>query len=89
MVEQHLVIHYPAPGYIFVAKNNTVLAERLERGFRLALQDGSFDQFFVSHPDIANVLALGNLQERLIFQVTNPLLSPETPLDQKDLWYQP
>jgi hypothetical protein len=89
MVEEHLALQYPAPGYIFVAKDNTKLADRLERGFRLALEDGSFDQFFFGHPDIAKVLASTNLKERLIFRLTNPLLSPETPLDQEELWYKP
>jgi len=89
MVEEHLVLQYPAPGYIFVARDNTKLADRLERGFRLVLEDGSFDQFFFSHPDIAKVLASAHLKGRLIFRLTNPLLSPETPLDQEELWYKP
>lgn len=89
MVEQHLVIHYPAPGYIFVSRSNIELAKRLERGFRLAIEDGSFDSFFYSHPDIVKVLDSSNLDKRLIFQIDNKLLTPLTPLDEEDLWYSP
>lgn len=89
VVEKELCIHYPAPGYIFTARENRKLAERIERGFRAALKDGSFDQLFYNHPVIANVLKLAKLKERRIFRIKNPLLSPETPLDQKELWYSP
>jgi hypothetical protein len=89
VVEEKLVIHYPAPGYIFTAKENRKLAERLERGFRAALKDGSFDKLFYNHPTIATVLKLAKLKERRIFRLKNPLLTPESPLDQKELWYTP
>lgn len=89
IVDEHLALHYPAPGYIFVAKDNLKLADRLERGFRLALEDGSFDQFFYNHPVIAEVLELAHLEKRLMFRLANPLLSPETPLDQEGFWYTP
>ncbi len=89
VVEKHLAIHYPAPGYIFTAKQNKKLADRIKRGFRIALQDGSFDQLFYNHPNITKVLKLAKLKERRIFRIENPLLSPKTPLKQKNLWYSP
>jgi len=89
IVEKKLVIHYPAPGYIFTAKENQKLADRIERGFRAAIKDGSFNKLFFNHPTIAKVLELAKLKERRIFRLKNPLLSPETLLDQKELWYNP
>ncbi|GAK60120.1 hypothetical protein U27_00011 [Candidatus Vecturithrix granuli] len=89
VVETDLVIHYPAPGYIFTNKDNLKLADRLERGFRMAIDDGSFDRFFYNHPEIKNVLERANLKNRRIFELTNPLLPEETPLDDKRLWYTP
>jgi hypothetical protein len=89
VVEKELVIHYPAPGYIFTGKQNRKLADRLERGFRIALKDGSFDTLFYNHPTIKKVLKLANLKERRLFRLNNPLLSAATPLDQKELWYSP
>lgn len=88
-VETDLVIHYPAAGYIFTAKRNKKLADRLERGFRMALEDGSFDLLFYNHPDIKKVLERANLKNRRLFELTNPLLSEETPLSDRKLWYTP
>ena len=89
IVEPRLCVHYPTAGYIFVSKDNEKLADRLTRGFGKALKDGSFDRLFNNHPDIANVLAVARLKDRLIFDIENPLLTKETPLDNKELWYQP
>ncbi len=89
MVEPTLLLQYYAPAYIFVAKDNTALAERLMRGFEMAIADGSFEQFFQSHWYIHDTLELANMPIRTLFRLENPLLTPETPLDRPELWYQP
>ena len=89
MVEPTLLLQYYAPAYIFVAKDNTALAERLTRGFEMAIADGSFEQFFQSHWYIYDTLERANMPTRKLFRLENPLLTPETPLDRPDLWYQP
>ncbi len=89
VVETDLVIHYPTPGYIFTSKANLKLADRLERGFRMALEDGSFDRLFYNHPDMKEALGRADLKKRRIFELQNPLLPEETPLDDKRLWYTP
>jgi hypothetical protein len=89
VVETDLVIHYPTPGYIFTSKDNLKLADRLERGFRVALEDGSFDRLFYNHPDMKEALDRADLKNRRIFELKNPLLPEETPLDDKRLWYTP
>lgn len=89
VVETDLVIHYPNPGYIFTSKDNLKLADRLERGFRMALEDGSFDQLFYNHPMIKQALERANLKNRRMFELTNPLLPEQTPLNDKRLWYTP
>ena len=50
IIEDSLMFHYPAPIYFFVNKNNTRLAERIERGLQIAIEDGSFEQLFFSTP---------------------------------------
>ncbi len=89
IVDNHLALHYYAPCYFFVAKDNIPLADRLERGFRQAIQDGSFNQFFYNHRRIKNVFKLAKIKNRLIFRLKNPLLTPETPVDKKEFWYSP
>jgi hypothetical protein len=88
-VETDLALHYPAPGYIFINKDNLKLIDRLERGFKLALEDGSFDTLFYNHPDMKTVLEKANLKKRRIFELKNPLLPEKTPLNDKRLWYTP
>jgi hypothetical protein len=89
VVEKDLLLYYPTPGYIFTSKSNTKLADRLERGFRMALKDGSFDRLFYNHPDIKEALDKANLKSRRIFELTNPLLTDETPLNDKAMWLTP
>ncbi len=89
VVEPSLLIQYHAPAYFFVSTQNTKLAERLERGLEMAIQDGSFDRLFNSHWYIQDTLKSANIQERTMFRLKNPLLTPETPLDRPELWYQP
>lgn len=87
-VEKSLMLYYPAPGYIFVDKNNTRLANRFTEGFETLLASGEFDQFFNQHPQIVEMKKQANLEKRLIFKLTNPLLPSMTPLEDERLWFK-
>lgn len=89
VAEKDLLIYYPAPGYIFTSKENLKLADRLERGLRIAIQDGSFDKVFYSNIYMKEALELGNMKNRRLFKLEVDPLSPETPLNDKSLWYAP
>ncbi|WP_037028241.1 substrate-binding periplasmic protein [Psychromonas aquimarina] len=89
IVEETLLIQYPAPQYFFVNKDNTQLALRLERGLRLAITDGSFDRLFYHHPANREIFESAKIEQRKIFRFKNPLLPAETPLQEKVLWYSP
>jgi hypothetical protein len=89
MVESTLMVQYFAPAYIFVAKTNTRLAKRLSKGFEMAIKDGSFHRFFENHWYIKETLKRAGLKNRKLFRLKNPLLTPETPLARKELWYSP
>jgi hypothetical protein len=81
------VLYYPAALYFFVNKNNTVLAQHLEQGLRLAIADGSMKQLFLQHFGAA--LQQAALPERTVLRLDNPLLTPETPLSELELWFDP
>ena len=49
-IEEHLMLHYPSPKYFFVHKDKKILADRIERGLKIAIADGSFDALFNSIP---------------------------------------
>ena len=87
VLEPSLVVHYPAAMYFFVNRSNPTMARLIETGLRRALEDGSFDNIFVSHHREA--LLKVNVGERKVFHLENPLLPKETPLDDKALWFNP
>lgn len=89
VVERTLLLQYTSPYYYFVRKDNHQLADRIERGLRLAVKDGSYDHLFYNHPETKNIFESAHIEERRIFSLRNPFLSQETPLSDKELWYHP
>ncbi len=87
VVEKTLMLKYRAPIYFFVNRNDIKLADRLERGLRIAIKDGSFDKYFYSSPVNHSVFASGKMKGRKIFELKNPLLSSKTPLEDETLWF--
>lgn len=47
-IEKNLLIHYPQPIYFFLKRDNSALAERIEKGLKLAQADGSLNALFRS-----------------------------------------
>lgn len=88
-VEKHLMLVYRMPFYLFVSKNNKTLAKDLEAGLNAAIADGSFDQVFFSDPAVQDVMAKADMKNRRAIYLDNPTLSKETPLDRKELWFDP
>ncbi|MBU1618952.1 MAG: transporter substrate-binding domain-containing protein [Gammaproteobacteria bacterium] len=81
------VLHYPAVLYFFVNKNNDKLAEAIEQGLRIAMADGSMKQLFMQH--FYGALQQADLKSRSVLRLNNPLLTPETPLTDHSLWFDP
>jgi len=88
-VEKHLMLVYRMPFYLFVSKDNKTLAKDLEAGLNAAIADGSFDQVFFSDPAVQDVMAKADMKNRRAIYLDNPTLSKETPLDRKELWFDP
>lgn len=86
-IEPNLLLYYPWPYYLFVKKDNVALAERLETGLLRMIEDGSFDAIFWRFHREA--IERARLQERRVIELTNPLLPPDTPLNDRRLWYKP
>ena len=88
IVEKNIALKYFAPMYFFVSKSNIRLKSRINKGLKKLIQSGRFEQFFINHELIAGVLEKSNLQERKIFELSNPLISTSTQklLDDKRLW---
>ena len=87
VVEPTLVLHYPSALYFFVHPDNDDLARSLERGLRLAFEDGSLDRLFEQAYG-ADLAAL-RLEQRRRLVLANPQLPRDTPLGETRWWYDP
>lgn len=87
VVDDSLALHYPSAVYFFVNRQDVALAAHIERGLELAIADGSFERLFQAfHGEYIERAQLG---KRRIVRLRNPLLPPQTPLQRKELWFQP
>lgn len=84
VVEDKVLLHYPAAIYFFVNKKDAALASAIEAGLHKAMADGSFDTLFYER--FGDVIKRANLRGRVAIALTNPLLPAATPLGRKALW---
>ena len=87
VVESHLALHYPAAMYFFIKRSDATFAADLRRGLDMALADGSMQVLFERH--YGSAIRRAGLGRRTVIELKNPLLSPETPLDDRRLWFRP
>ena len=88
-VEKNILIRYTAPNYFFVSKNNHKLAKRLKNTFDFMIKSGEFSKLFFADKEVQNALIKANIKNRKIFDIQNPHLSDATPINQKELWFDP
>jgi len=84
-VETHLALHYPYDSYFMVNRRNTRLANDIRAGLEQAISDGSFDKVFQAY--FGERLRKARLESRTVIELRNPLLTPGTPSDRPELWY--
>lgn len=87
MVQSSLGIQYPAAMYFFVNRKNRPLAHLIETGFEKAIKNGKFDELFNS--TYKHVLEQTTPENIKFYQLKNTFLPAETPLDRKELWFDP
>lgn len=86
MVAPDLLLEYPNPMYFFVQKNNTELAKRLEDGWKIIINNGTFDQLFYQHPRVKKAMTHMTPLPRYIAHLKTPELPDETPLKDPRYW---
>jgi ABC-type amino acid transport substrate-binding protein len=88
-IEDNLLFYYPMPMYFWFSKTDEGrrLASRAEKGMRMMIEDGTYDRIFAEYQDYK--IEKLKLKERKIFRIDNPFLSPETPFQDKRLWFTP
>jgi hypothetical protein len=88
-VEKKLMIAYKMPFYFFVSKENVKLANDIETGLNRAIENGSFDKYFMNAPSIKDVIEKADMKNRRVFYLDNPTLTKETQLNRSELWFDP
>ncbi len=86
-VEQHILLVYPFAGFFFTNKENSELAQALEKGFQESYADGSFLEFFYNYPVVDNVIKQAHLDNRVRIDIPNPLMTAETLAIPDEYWH--
>jgi len=87
VIEPHVLLRYPSAQYLFVSPAWPRLAADLEKGLEALVADGTVRRMF--HETFGNLAARYDMRRRVTLVLNNPLLSPQTPLQRKELWWSP
>jgi ABC-type amino acid transport substrate-binding protein len=89
VIEDSIILYYPLPMYFWFPKTDEGrrLAARAEEGMRMMIADGTYDRIFDTYQ--RQKIERLRLKERKIFKIPNPFLGPETPFNDKRLWFDP
>lgn len=87
MIEESILLYYPWPKFYYFNKNDMAMADRVEKGLRIMIADGSLEKIFVKYnqQDIDEL----NLKNRKLFKIDNPLLPESVKQIPADLLYDP
>lgn len=88
-VEKTLVLQYPSASIFYVSKSRPELRDDLMRGLEQAWKDGSFEEIFLSNPDIRLAFEKGDLKTRTILKIPNPNLPEDILAMDARYWFDP
>ncbi|GGB54577.1 hypothetical protein GCM10011316_28290 [Roseibium aquae] len=86
-VDPNVMIVYPFDDFIFLNKDDIERYDIILQGLKRAYEDGSFMAYFNSHPQIREVFEQAGLDERIRFEIDNPLLPPEIAAIPDQYWH--
>ncbi|WP_143707332.1 ABC transporter substrate-binding protein [Uliginosibacterium sp. TH139] len=86
-IENSMLIEFPLPTYIFVSPKTPRLHQRLREGMEMMVADGSLQRMLIEYHE--EMIRRTNFCQRRVFRIENPLLTPGTPLQRKEVWFNP
>ncbi|MAD42694.1 MAG: hypothetical protein CL623_09940 [Arcobacter sp.] len=89
MIYDKVILYYPFPMYFFVSKRNEDLALRIEKGLLKMIDNGNFDTYLKENSSTKYLYSTNKWQNRKIFKISNPLLSPLTDITNTKFWIVP
>ncbi len=81
-----LIIAYQFPMYFFTKNGNEELAQRIEKGLNIAIDNGSFLKNMKEHSVTSSMFPLSKYKDSLIIHIKNPFLPGKTPINDSRLW---
>ena len=82
------MVRYPFDYMFYTRKDDETIAALIERGLRTAYGNGAFMEHFLSHPMIRTVLEQALPQDRLTFDLENPLLTRRQSAVPASFWHK-
>lgn len=86
IVDENIALYYPLVNYFFVRKEDVEMHEQIQMGLLRAIEDGSFQNNFDAY--FKQYIEKADLKNRKIYRLQNPFISPKTPLDDPQFWFQ-
>jgi len=86
-IDEHVMIVYPFDMFLFLNKEDKERYEILLSGLKNAYEDGSFLAYFENHPRIKKVFEQAKIDDRLRFEIDNPLLPAEIAAIPDQYWH--
>ena len=84
-----LMLHYPFAVYFFTRKENEALALWIEQGLEQMIDDGELLAHMQQQELTRHVFPLQHHNSDPWISIKNPLLSPDTPVNNSRYWFQP
>lgn len=72
VIEPCIALYYPLPRFFVTDKNNIKNADRIEKGLKIAFEDGSFIKLWEEY--FRDSIELVNLQSRTLIKLDNPYI---------------
>jgi len=85
-MEKTLALFANYPVFFWVRKNDAALADRIERGLKLSLADGSFRQLFQHYH--AREIEQIKQEKRRVLKLNNPSLPAGSPAPETSWWWK-
>jgi len=86
-IDEHVMIVYPFDMFLFLNKDDKERYDILLTGLKNAYEDGSFLDYFENHPRIKKVFEQAKIDDRLRFEIDNPLLPDEIAAIPDQYWH--
>lgn len=87
VIADNVMLFYPHPVYFFVGKHRPELAALVEKGLKIATQDGSYKALFQSY--YADTIKKANLNSRTMILLKNPAVPVGTAQIDTSWWLTP